>query len=361
MPERNLAHVAKLDDAAQLAAVDPNGMLALTEALPEQCEEALQIALSAELPSGTAPKRIILLGMGGSAIGGELARALTEDQLKVPFAVNRDYDLPAYVDADTLVIASSYSGNTEETLTGCAEAARRGAQIVALTTGGELLQRANASNWPKIVIPGGLSPRAAIGYSLVPLLVLLERLGLAGGLIEGVREAIAGLRSQKARFGRSVPAQQNPAKQLAGRFYERLPIIYGSHGWKGVVAYRWKTQINENAKAPAYWNAFPELNHNETVGWEAAYDVTSKFEVAILRGDDDSPRIDRRIEVTSEIMAARVSGIHEFQAEGRSPVARLFSLVYPGDFASVYLAILYGIDPTPVKRIDYLKQKLSEI
>jgi len=352
--------VQLLDSREEIAKVDPSGMTRLVEGLPEQWLEAEAIARKAELGKLATPERVVVLGMGGSAIGGDFLRSLLETKVKVPIFVNRSYALPAFVDERTLVVASSYSGNTEETLIACEAAKARGAAIAAITTGGELARRAQAEGWPLIRLPGGLPPRAAIGYSFVPLLVLMERVGVCPPVAADLAEAHRVLVSLRERYNPDVPTEKNKAKQIALAFKGKLPLIYGSEGWKGAAAYRWKTQINENSKAPAVWNAFPELNHNETVGWETPPEVTRSFEVVVLRDKRDLDRIQTRIEVTTrEIMEGAVSGITELWAEGESEVARLFSLVYPGDWVSLYLALAYRIDPTPVKMIDLLKNRLA--
>lgn len=350
-----------LDSREAMGEIDPAGMTGLIEDLPRQWREAEEIARAAQIQGVRDPKNIVILGMGGSAIGGDFVRSLLEPTVQIPIAVNRDYSLPAYVDRDSLVIASSYSGNTEETLTAAAEAQKRGAQVVAITTGGQLAGRAETNGWPLIRIPGGLSPRAAIGYSFVPLYVLMERIGIAPSVADDLAETAELLEKQRQRFGPDVPVSENLAKQLALSLKGKLPLVYGSYGWTGTAAYRWKTQINENSKAPAVNNTFPELNHNETVGWEVPEEVTKQIELVILRDRMDNDRVKARIEVTREIVEGRVSGVTELWSEGESEVARLFSLIYPGDFVSLYLALIYRVDPTPVKMIDLLKSRLAEL
>lgn len=348
-----------LDDGRVLAERDPAGMLERVLELPEQVQRAMELEEAPRLDTAFRPQHIVVLGMGGSAIGGELVRALVEAECRVPMLVNREYELPAFVGPETLVVASSYSGNTEETLHACRVALERGAKIVAMTTGGVLAEWSERHGWPIIRIPAGLQPRAAIGYSFVPLLRLLERLGVVAGKTGELEETVRVLRGMREELRPEVPSAANPAKQLAARLYGKLPLIYGTGGWRAVVAYRWKGQINENAKAPAWWNTFPELNHNETVGWEAAPDVTRLVELIVLRDRADSPRVNRRIQVTVDIMRPVVSGVTEVSSRGESETARLFSLLYMGDFTSVYLAILNGVDPTPVRVIDRLKAELA--
>jgi len=357
----NLSDEQLLNDREAIRAIDPAGMGGLIESLPEQWRKAEEIARSAGLPEFERPDRVVVLGLGGSAIGGDLVRSLLEPVSPAPIAVNRDYGVPAYVDNRTLVIASSYSGGTEETLSAAREAEARGARMVAITTGGALGEMARSKGWPLVLLPGGLSPRAAIGYSFVPLLVLMERAGLCGPVGKALAETAGLLERQAARYGIAVPVDENPAKQLALELKGRLPLIYGSKGWKGTAAYRWKTQINENAKAPAAWNVFPELNHNETVGWESPDAVMRSVHLVILRDEADERRVQARIDITREIMESAVAGVTELWAEGESDVARLFSLIYPGDFVSYYLALAYRNDPTPIKMIDLLKSRLASL
>lgn len=348
-----------LDDSDAMEQRDPGHMLSRVWELPEQMEEARALGDGVQLDPGFRPRHVVVLGMGGSAIGGELVKALVEAECPVPIAVNREYDVPAYVGPETVVVASSYSGNTEETLSACRVAAERGAKIVAMTTGGVLSQWAERHGWPLIKLPAGLQPRAAIGYSFVPFLRLLERMGLVPPKADDLQEAIAVLRAMRDELGPGVPTATNPAKQLALRLHGKLPLVYGTGGWRAVVAYRWKGQFNENAKAAAWWNTFPELNHNETVGWEAPPEVTRRVELIVLRDRADGPRINRRIQVTVDIMAPAIAGVTQIDSRGESETARLFSLLYMGDYTSVYLAYLNEVDPSPVRVIDRLKAELA--
>lgn len=347
--------------AAEVCRLDPEGMLEHIRALPEQCEQAANLAAEVSLRPADGVRHVVVLGMGGSAIGADLVKALVEGECLVPISVIREYDVPAYVGKGTLVIASSYSGNTEETLSASKAAAERGAAMMVITTGGVLGEWASEKGWPVIRIPTGLAPRAAVGYSLVPLLLLLGRLGLVSDKRSDLEEAVAVLRAMRSELVPEAPAEGNKAKQLALRLHGKLPIIYGTGGWRGAVAYRWKCQINENAKAPAWCNTFPELNHNETVGWEVPKSVTGLVELVLLRDRGDSPRINRRIEVTVDIMRPAISGVTEVWSRGESELARLLSLIYIGDFTSAYLALLNGVDPTPVRVIDRLKQELAAL
>lgn len=348
----------RLDDVQLRERLDPTGMGDWIRGLPEQCRKAVEIVGALDLPAWRGIERVVILGMGGSAIGGNLARSLVETECRVPIAVNSDYTLPGYVDEHTLVIASSYSGNTEESLAGYEAAQERGAHLVVISTGGELAARAQSAGQPWVVLPTGLLPRAALGYSLVTVLLLLEGFGLIAGVRDAVDEGISVLEKQWARFGPDVPLAENPLKQLAVELEGRIPLIYGSGGWRGTVAYRWKCEVNENSKAVCFWNTFPELNHNETVGWEYP-ELTKEIYVVLLRDAQDHPKIQKRVDVTKQLIADRVAGMTEVWAEGESSLARLLSLVYPGDLVSYYLALLYGVDPTPIYVIDRLKAELT--
>lgn len=351
---------------APARASDPHDMMGAILGLPEQCEAAKVVGLNADLAgiAGRSFTSVILAGLGGSAIGGDLLRSCYGAHLRCPFEVVRDYHLPAYVGRDTLVFASSNSGDTEETLSCYDQARRAGATIVAFTTGGELEKRARRDGVPVVMFPGGLQPRAAVGNSFVPLIVASARIGLMSeALVDDIDEAIAVMRGVRDRCNPDAPDGGNQARLLAGGWTGKLPVIYGSQGERGLVAYRWKTQINENAKAYAIANVFPELNHNETVGWSGSHgqgNPEAVLRVCILRDDREPSHIKRRVELTKKILADHTEAVDEAWAVGESALARMMSLVYLGDFASCYLAYAYGEDPTPVKVIDWLKSELAK-
>jgi glucose/mannose-6-phosphate isomerase len=350
-----------LDNTEQLKVLDTMKMGQAIYHLPEQCEQGRKIAEEAEMPETMGPiKSVIIAGLGGSAIGGDLLRSRFEDVLSIPVSVNRDYVLPAYAGKDTLVVASSYSGNTEETLAAYAEAIKRGCKTIAITTGGKLAERALANETPLIRIPGGVQPRAAIGFSFVPLMVVFNRLGLLDISSAGFEEMIDVLKSLREEMKPEVPKDSNPAKRLAERVHGKIPVIYGSQGWKGSVAYRWKCQFNENSKNICYFNTFPELNHNEIVGTEYPGDLLKQTEIVMLRTQDDISQIRRRVDVTSDIMQKREIGVVDVWAKGESPLAQLFSLIYVGDYVTYYLAMLNNVDPSPVEAIAYLKAELAK-
>ncbi len=303
-------------------------------------------------------KNVVVTGMGGSAIGGDVLRCCMERVSTVPVMVNRDYRLPSFVGRDSLVMAVSYSGNTEETLESFEDGCGRGAKMVAVTTGGELETMAKDRGVPLVKIPSGLPPRAALGYLFAPMALLIEKWGLARGFTPGIRETIDLLREMREELSSE---DENLARNLARELKDRIPVIWTAGSFLEVTGIRWKGQINENAKAPAYCNRFPELNHNEFTGFEGPVELTKKIRVVVLTDRDLSQRMINRIRSTVDILRDRVDGFSTVTARGESDVARLFSLMYVGDFTSVYLAASYGVDPVPVTLIEELKSRLKAV
>jgi len=352
-----------LDDPEELAAADPSDFLRAVEALPAQLGEAIGLARAVDdLPPAEGLKAIAVLGMGGSGTARPRCRSVLAPLAPVPVATIRNYDLPAWVGPDTLVFAVSYSGDTEETLSAFRQAAARGARIVAVTTGGALAGEAAAGGYPAVLVPGGLMPRAALGYVGMPPLVVCDRLGLAPGLDAALDEALEVTAQRAAACHRSVPAASNPAKALAARLVGCLPLVWGSEGIAGAGAYRLKCQLNENAKVLAGWATFPELNHNEVVGlYRSGGDVApnpAPLGVIVLRHEGEPPRTARRIDVTRSLVSGSVEFVEDVWARGSSPLARLLDLVTTGDHASTYLGIVRGVDPAPIAAIDTLKAAL---
>jgi glucose/mannose-6-phosphate isomerase len=353
-------------DAPSYKSIDSKDMLGAILGLPEQVDDAKRVALSASFDPlrGKKFSSLVVAGLGGSAIGGDFLRAGYEATLTLPVTVVRDYHLPGYVAENTLVFATSNSGNTEETISAYEAAKKARAGIIAFSTGGKLADMAKADGVPLVSFPGGLQPRAALGYSFVPLLVASARLGLVPEtLVDEIDEASAVLREIRNECNPDVPLQKNIAKQLAAAWIGKLPVIYGSQVERGVVAYRWKTQINENAKSYAIANVFPELNHNETVGWSGAHgqaDVEKQLVVTVLRDDREPSKIQRRVDLTKQIISRVATFTDDVWARGESTLSRMLSLTYIGDFASFYLAVAYGEDPTPVRVIDWLKAELAK-
>jgi len=353
---------ALLDKVEQIRSLDPENMYNRIFDLPEQLREALKIAKAWDVDAGdfTEIKNVVVIGMGGSAIGGDLVRTLLSAQLLIPFQVCRHYRVPEFVDDETLVIASSYSGNTEETLSALEDVQERKAMIAAITTGGLLDDVARLNDIPVVHLPSGLQPRAAVGYSFMPLLIFLEKVGLIKGAAAQSEQVIDRLQTLRESYIESEPSNRNPAKRLAAQIHGRIPIIYGGPTLTDVIAVRWKGQICENAKNMAFANQYPEFNHNELVGWSQIIAQHSNHLVVVqLLDADDHPKIRRRMEIVRSIIEKNGVQVLEVSSIGSSPLERMFSLIMIGDFVSYYLAILNGVDPTPVEAIEMLKTALS--
>lgn len=349
-----------LDDAATMERFDPGGMGRRIAELPRQCREAMGLAKSLRLPEHYADAdSIVILGLGGSAIGGDLVRTLVEQRCPVPFLVNRDYGIPGFVNSHTLVLASSYSGNTEEVLTAVGAALERDAMCLAITTGGELARLCSERGLPVLRFEYESQPRAALGYSFTILLVLLERLGFVTDVSSPLEDALFALEKLGSVWSVEVPEADNPAKQLARRLEDRLSVIYGA-GHLSEAARRWKCQFNENSKGWAFWEVVPESNHNAVAGYEFPEGLRDNLHVLLLDSNLYRQSHRARMKVTGEILRQREIA-HEFvNARGESTISQLLSTIHLGDYVSYYLAALRGRDPTPVESIAYLKERLAE-
>jgi len=357
-----------LDDGAAYEGIDPSGMFGYAEAFPAQVEEAARIGRDFSPPAGfRSPKQIVLAGMGGSAVAGDFLARLCEDRLTVPFSVIRSYQIPAYVGRDTLFIASSHSGDTEETLAATSAALRREARIICITTGGKLksfAQRHRGRRVSLLATPQKdppMQPRAALGYSLIPLVRAFETLGLYPGAGRQIGEAIPLLQQLRDRSHQGVPTQHNTAKQIALELYERIPWVQGTAGIMSAAAYRWRTQCNENSKTLAYSSEYSELNHNEVIGWERAERLQGQPSVIILRSPDDHWRIRARVDITRKRLMEPKAPVRLIEAEGRSPLAQLLWTVYLGDWVTLYLALLNRVDPGSIESIRTLKGDLEKL
>ncbi len=328
--------------------------------LPEQFKTSLVMDVNSLACYRKDYANILISGLGGSAIGGDILKSYAATSASIPIIVNRDYTIPAFVNAKTLFFAISYSGNTEETINAYQEAHAKGAQIICITSGGKLADLARKNDNLVLTIPAGLVPRAATGYLFAPLALAMEQLGYLVGVKADIEETYEVLDKLRARINHNIMAPDNKARLIAAELKDSLPIIWGASGLSETAALRWKAQINENAKCPAYYNVFPELNHNEIVGFETAQDIYKDMIIVILKDGFDRDEIKRRMEITADIVRDKVKNIIEVESEGQSFLARFYSLVYMGDYVSLYLAIEYGINPTPVKIIDYLKEELAK-
>ena len=348
-----------LDDALAYSRFDPSGMRTFLHQFPVECRRAWQRVSRFRLPAAYAgPDRVLIAGMGGSAAGGDIVRHLAASETKVPIWVHRDYGLPSFVDEDTLVIFSSYSGNTEETLSAFAASLSTPARKLVITTGGKLGYLAEQQGIPVLLMDYQSPPRAAFPHSFTSLLGILVRLGLLSDRSADWQEALLILDRLSAELIETTPLVSNHAKQLATRMQGSLAVIYGAELLSG-VARRWKTQLNENSKTWAFCELFPEINHNSAVGYELPSWAKEKVFVVLLCSPSLHPRNILRYEATAELLTRAGINCEMVNPQGESPLAQVMSLVLLGDYLSFYLAILNRTDPTPIDSIDFVKSYLA--
>jgi len=360
-----------LDQPKEIGNIDKSDMLGHCVRTPTYCRDAIQRAEQIEIPrkvkisekasiSYKKPNNILIAGMGGSAVGGEILHDWLRDELPIPIEVCKDYFLPAYADENTLAFVISYSGETEETLNAFMDALRRKCMIVAVTSGRTLLSFCERLRLPYVTIPSGVPPRAAIPYLFFSLPIIMEKTGILLAVEKEIEETIQVLENLGRENSPQTLIGRNPAKKLALELVETVPTIYGFRQYES-IARRWKTQFNENSKIPSRYEVFPELNHNEVVGWEASEPLTKGFSVMLIRDHDEPPEIRHRIEATKRLAMAKAGKILEVYASGTGKLAKMFSVLHLGNFVSVYLAILQGVDPTPVKTINAIKKEMEKL
>jgi glucose/mannose-6-phosphate isomerase len=346
--------------AEQIRLIDKSNMFDVIRDFPAQIEHAVNIGerFRAKLPARRI-RNIVVTGLGGSAIGGDILRAYLAEEVDIPIFVNRHYFLPGFVGRNSLVVVSSYSGNTEETIAAYRDAIKKKSMILCVSTGGEIGKIAEQNRHQIIKIPTGYQPRAALGYSFFPILVVLSKIGLTKSKKKEINGVVQLLRKKSIIYS-DINSHENRALQLAQQLAGKLPVVYSSSDRFDSVNLRWRCQFAENAKVLAYGNVFPELNHNEIVGWEVLKDLMKQIEVLLLRDKGDHERVQLRMAITKEVIAPYSSRVTEILSDGKFLLGRIFDLIYLGDWCSFYLAISNGVDPTPVRHIDYLKKKLAE-
>jgi glucose/mannose-6-phosphate isomerase len=340
-------------------ALDTQGMFPAAASLPEQVFDAAVRARGLDgLPDRSRIENVVVLGMGGSGVAGDILAAAAGPFLPVPIVVSKGYELPAFVGETSLVFAVSFSGNTEETVEAASAAAVEGARIVAVTQGGELGRLAGSWGVPLVPVPADIpQPRAGIGALAVPAFIVLEEIGLFPGAQQWVDFAVEQLRERREE----LLAEGSAAEELARTIGRTLPIVYGGGPVGATAAQRWKNQINENAKAPAFWNAQPELCHNEVAGWGQHGDLTRQvFTLVNLRHDYEHPQVMRRFDTVSAMVDEVVASVEEVRAEGEGQLAQLLDLVLVGDFVALHLAAQEGLDPGPVPALDQIKRTLTD-
>ncbi len=349
-----------LEDPMRYRKMDSENFQKLIVDFPAQLRQAVETARKFSWEKKDfRPTNIVVTGMGGSAIGGDLVRSFLTGELAIPFYVIRHYTLPAFVGPETLLFASSYSGNTEETLSAFERAVQRKAKIVCLTSGGKLAQRAGLL--PVIPIPKGYPPRAALGFSFVFLLLALGKMELAPDYSAAILQLADFLEKKIKSWKPGVARGKNEAKKLAASLFGTVPLVYAGSDFLEPVAVRWKGQICENAKQLAFHSFFPEQNHNELVGFGVLKHLGWKLAAVFLQDKDDHPRVALRMQIVEDILRKKKIPVLKLASKGESVLERMFYLILLGDFASYYLAILNGVDPKPVAIIDYLKTRLNNV
>jgi glucose/mannose-6-phosphate isomerase len=341
--------------------LDSVGMFDLAAALPDQVAAAAQLDplrdLGGRLPGHDDVEHVVVLGMGGSGIGGDVARAVAGPFLPVPIVVAKGYEAPSFVSEGTLCFAVSWSGGTEETVEAAEAAAAAGARMVVLSRGGRLAELAEAWDAPHVVLPDLPMPRAGIGAGTVPILLVLEAVGLFPGARQYVTDAV----DQLARRRDELIVDGSSAHRLAATIGRTFPLAYGGEALGEVAAYRFKCQVNENAKAPAFWGTLPELCHNEICGWGQHGDVTRQILTAVrFRHDFEHPQVARRFELVHPLVDEVVHDVVDVRAAGEGALAQLFDLVIQGDFTSLHLAAQAGVDPGPIPVLEDLKAALAQ-
>jgi glucose/mannose-6-phosphate isomerase len=299
---------------------------------------------------------IVVTGMGGSALAALLAKVWLKNDITIPFEVIRGYDLPAYVNSHTLVIASSYSGNTEETVSALGQATSKGAQLGVIASAGKLIEIAGGSGIAHVALPVGLQPRMAVIYNLRALLALFENFGVVLGKLQEIEALSQWLGQESTAWGPTIPADQNYAKQLAKEAVGKTPVFYGG-ALTAPVAYKWKISFNENAKNVAFWNEYPEFNHNEFLGW-TSHPVEKPFAIFDLISSFEHPQILKRFEISDRLLSGLRPKATVVNLVGDSLIAQLLWASILADYVSIYVAILNGVDPTPVELIEKFKKEL---
>ena len=341
--------------------IDKDDMYQSIWDFPENIIDAIELSENITLKNEYLDvNNIIIAGMGGSAIGGDVVYSLIKNEIKIPFVVNRGYDLPAWANSSTLIICSSYSGNTEETISILEEAKSLGAKVIGITTGGLLESLCKNYSFDFVNIPSGLQPRAALAFSFIPLLYILKKTSLINVEVRDWLESSVDLIKSK-REEYSQDKENNPVYQLANKLYNKLPIIYADSTSLETVAVRLKGQICENSKILAYHSIYPEMNHNEIVGWENNEEFFSNYYVLWLMDEEMNSRNKSRKNIISEILSDLNVSQQEIKVDGNSFKERFLLLIHYGDWLSYWCAILHNTDPSPVKNIQTLKDKLSKI
>ncbi|MDD5361313.1 MAG: bifunctional phosphoglucose/phosphomannose isomerase [Ignavibacteria bacterium] len=347
-------------DRKILKKYDKQDMFRVLFDFPVQICDAVDIAASTKIKySYKGIKNIIINGLGGSAIGGDILRSYVSGEMKIPVSVNRNYSLPGYAGKDTLAILASYSGNTEETVSAFRDALNKECNIICISSGGEIEKLAKKHGKQLMKIPGGLQPRCALGYSFFTLLVLFTKLGFIKDKSDEINDVIINLDQSLSEYV-SLSFETNEALRIAAAIKGHMPVIYSSADLLDAVNLRWRGQISENGKILAYGNLYPEMNHNELVGWKLNEEILKKIAVIVLHDKDDNERVKLRMKITERVYRKYAANVFDVYSDCRTKLGRIFDLIYLGDWVSYYLAILNEVNPTPVNAISSLKKELEK-
>jgi glucose/mannose-6-phosphate isomerase len=349
-----------LDCPTTYSSLDSTGLRDRLRDLPRQCEIGWRLGRTFTLPEKREfPDKVVICGMGGSAIAGDLLADLVSIQPTVPIFVVRDFRLPFLLDRRSLVIVCSYSGNTEETLSMFHQALRAGAQLMAVTGGGLLADEAGARKVPLLTIDLSGEPRSAVGYTLLLLLGILGVLGLVETTEEDVRAATRALRQQVSQFAEEVPTGDNLAKQLALALTDKVILIYGAGIFSG-MARRWKTQFNENAKAWAFFETMPELLHNSVEAYGSSPKISQHVMALLLHPNTVDDQVSNRYHIVAQLLRHSGLSLRVLEGQKGQPLGQMLAMLLLGDYVSYYLAMLNEVDPSPTPAIVLVKQRLSE-
>ena len=352
-----------LDDVQAITKLDSEDVLGAIERFADQCREAWAIGRAArDLPDAAGVENVVVFGMGGSGVSGDVVQALVEPRLGVPWRTVKGYGpVPEWIGRNTLAVLVSYSGNTEETLAAFEEIHDRGARPVAVSSGGQLADLATKHGVAHVRVPEGLQPRASLGFLALPILAILVEIGLVPDCSDDVEEAVASLADISKSCGRDVPVEENLAKQLATSLAGRVPVIYGGSGIGEVVAYRFKSDLNEYAKSHAFAHSVPEMNHNELEAYGSTNAAKREgFVVVLLRDADDHERVALRLDVVKQLVESSGSEVIEVHSQGISPLARMLTLVMFTQLSAIYAGLINDVDPGPVPVIENLKRQLAD-
>lgn len=349
-----------LDNSEKMFRIDRSDMMCLVDSFPYMMEDALFISRSHNVKINNSFNSIIIAGMGGSAMAGDIVQSVFYDRFLCSVQVVRGYSLPKNAGKRSLVFILSYSGNTEETLSVFRQALSKKCQVVTITSGGQIGDISRTKRIRSVSIPKGLPPRSALPYMLVPMLHILDEAAGFKGLVRESQRAASLLKRAQLSYRMGYPLNKNQAKKIAVSLKDNIPLVFGSYMGTGSASYRWKTQLSENSKITALNNVFPELNHNELVNLGLKSNKKFRFSALFLRDKTDNKRVQLRFEITKGLLTKGACPVTEIWASGSSKLEKILSLVYLGDYVSVYLALLSGVDPTPVDAIEDLKKALSK-